>query len=149
MRDDDIMPKVELSDKWMKAQFRGEKIQINDDGTLNYNFFVAGFPFCIDGYKDEIKEEIEKRGYKTGIGYFVYRDNISHKELIECMIFKSAYDYTYYSVVSDDLLSKFKDVDISITNFMKEVDENIKKIKQQKMFRLNWDDVFNHNENCV
>lgn len=131
-----------ISDKWMKAVFSGDKIEIKDDGTMNYYFYVSGFPFCTDGYKHEIEKEIEKRGFLTGFGGFVFKENITPSELIECMIFKSAYDYTYYNEIGEETNANLKNLRISISEFMKKVDENIEKIKKDKVFRLNWDDVY-------
>lgn len=126
-------------EKWSVTNLSGQHIQINDNGTIDFYFVVPGFPFCTDGYRDEIKDEIKKRGYTPGLGPFVSKENIYPNELIECLMFSSAYEYTFFSIIGDKPL---RYLNISVSEFMEKIEQNIKKFKENKMFRLNWDCVY-------
>ena len=50
-------------------------------------------------------------------------------------------DYTYFNAIGNWPDAQFRDVPITISEFMKKIEENIGIMKKGKWFRLSWDDV--------
>ena len=71
-----------------------ERVAIYSGKTMDYYFF-AQFPICEDGHRDEINEELERRGWSCGMGGLTYKKRVSYKEILSCMLYTRAYRKTY------------------------------------------------------
>lgn len=104
-----------------------ENVKLNDNKEIDYALSVS-FPICKDGYKDEIKEELEKRGWQCGMGGFVYKEKISPDELLNCLIYMQAYRKTYEFLTEPEHLADLPL--ITIAEFLNLIDHKAKREKE-------------------
>ena len=129
----DVKIKGKESMLWMQ---RVEFSLPKEEETENYYSIVVA-PICTDStdeYKYEMGEELEKRGYETGMGSMIYKEGLSLEELVECLVFHEAYRTIYDSFYEggvDDHYYGCRDIPLKITEFLKRVDEEIKKVKEE------------------
>lgn len=103
------------------------KICIKDEDVLiDYHFYRIS-PFCIDGYKNEneMEENLNKRGWNTGMSGKTYKDQFKPEELIYCLAYRKVYEKIYMSNVSDH----YSNILLKIEAFLNLVDEEVLKIK--------------------
>lgn len=104
-----------------------EQVRIYDSNGktfVDYHFFRPT-PFCIDGYKHEMKVCLNKREWNVGMASLTYKDWIDLEKIIYCLSYKKAYEKVYHSVVKEH---PFRDIEIKIEEFLDLVDEEVVKI---------------------
>lgn len=121
-----------------------EQVTIRDDNEkilIGYHFFRAS-PFCYDGYKHEMEEPLNQKGWSTGMMSLTYKDDIKLDEIMYCMSYKKAYEKVYRSVVKGH---PFRNVSMKIGEFLDLVDKETEKImKLYESVRIeNMDDLVN------
>jgi hypothetical protein len=66
-----------------------ELAEIYEDGVSYY--FFRQTPVCTDGSQETFKEELARRGWKSGIVNSVYREKVKGQEFIDCLSFGAAF----------------------------------------------------------
>ena len=103
-----------------------QTVEVSSTGKVEYLFFRPT-PFCSDGYRDKMDEELEKKGWNTGMGSITYKEGISPEEFLDCLAFGEAYGKIYKENVPRPLAN----IDLSISEFLSLVDEEAAKIRKE------------------
>lgn len=103
--------------RMVKAEKPEIVLEIYDD-RANLHFFRPT-PFLKDGYKEEMNEELEKRGWKIGLGGFTYSKGVGTSEALNRLGYLMAYTKAYEEVVAGKPLA---DVDLTISGFLDKVE---------------------------
>jgi len=83
----------EDSDAWREIVYLYPDLR-----AIDY-YVLLPSPLCKDGYKDELRGGLEKRGWATGLMGLTYKDKIPCQELLNCRVFSRAYREVFESLV--------------------------------------------------
>jgi len=101
-------------------------VKVFPTGKVEYLFFRPT-PFCSDGYRDKMDEELEKKGWQIGMGSITYKEELLPKKFLDCLAFGEAYREIYKENVSRPLAN----IDLSISEFLNLVDKRTAKLKEK------------------
>ena len=112
-----------------------ERIEISATG-IDYMANIPK-PFLLDGYKDEMNEQLEEMGWKTAMDN-IYQDKMSSEEFLEIISFVTAYKTVYekyYGEIGEELhQGLYADKNLTIAEFLEEV--RIKNEKDQELIKF-------------
>lgn len=90
-----------------------EQVMATDDGVSYYTYLA--FPLCEDGYRDGMQALLNERyGWETGVLGLVYKENMPHAKLLDCLAFTAGYKIVYAREVSD----QFAEIKLTLGAFL-------------------------------
>jgi hypothetical protein len=103
------------------------------EASINYTVFLP-YPFCEDGYKEEMSEAIHKRfQWQIGMG-LIYKEKLPLEEILGCLAFTRSYRKIYELIVRDPNAN----INCTIDEFLDFVDSSMKRLllKFQKKYSV-------------
>ncbi len=101
-------------------------VEVFPAGKVAYLFFRPT-PFCSDGYRDKMDEELEKKGWQIGMGGATYKEGVSPKEFLNCLAFGEAYREIY----KENIPRPLANIELSVSEFLNLVDERNTKLGEK------------------
>lgn len=101
-------------------------VKVSSTGKIEYLFFRPT-PFCSNGYRDKMDEQLEEKGWRIGMGSMTYKEKIPSKEFLDYLAFGEAYKEIYKENVSRPLAN----IELSVSEFLDFVDKKTAELKKK------------------